>query len=256
MATLHVRNVPDELYARLRLRAEANGRSIGAEAVHLLDDGIEGSGPRSPIRGIRRRRRLAGARPVPFAPSARRVLESAQAEARGLGHAHIDTEHLLLGILNFRPLPGVTLEQARNDVAARVGRGNGAPDGQIPFTPAAKKSLELAIREAHPDPARPEHIALGLLRAKEGIGNDLLRIGEPDVKRLRRCLHDALDAASIDEPGPFRVIQLDGTPEEWERQLNTAAADGYELVSLVGDRAVMAHPPTTRTASARPASRS
>lgn len=53
MATLHVRNVPDELYARLRLRAEANGRSIGAEVVQLLDDGIEGSGPRSTMRGIR-----------------------------------------------------------------------------------------------------------------------------------------------------------------------------------------------------------
>ena len=249
MATLHVRNVPDELYARLRLRAEANGRSIGAEAVHLLDDGIEGSGPRSPLRGIRRRRRRPGADAVPFAPGARRVLESAQDEARELGHAHIDTEHLLLGVLNVRPLPGVTLEQARIDVAAKVGRGNGAPDGQIPFTPMAKTSLELAVREAHPDPARPEHIALGLVRANKGIGNDLLRIGEPDIKRLRRCLHDALDATSLDEPGPFRVIQLDGTPEDWEGQLNTAAANGYELVSLVGDRAVMAHLAMTGSAS-------
>ena len=248
MATLHVRNVPDELYARLRLRAEANGRSIGAEAVHVLDHGIAGDGPRSPLRAIRRRRGRAGAHLAQFAPSAKRVIESAQDEARELGHADIDTEHLLLGILNFRPLPGVTLEQARIDIAAKVGRGKGAPDGQIPFTPAAKKALDLAVREAHPDPARPEHIALGLLRANEGIGNDLLRIGEPDIERLRRCLHDALDGTSLDEPGPFRVIQLDGTAEEWEGQLNTAAADGYELVSLVGDRAVLAHPPTPSSA--------
>jgi len=110
-------------------------------------------------------------------------------------------------------------------------------------------SLDLGIREAHPAPARPEHIALGLLRANEGIGNDLLRIGERDIKRLRRCLHDALNATPLDESGPFRVIQLDGTPEEWEGQLNSAAADGYELESLVGDRAVMARPSTTCTAS-------
>ena len=192
--------------------------------------------------GFRRRRRWAGAHAVPFAPSARRVLESAQDEARQLGHAHIDTEHLLLGILNVRPLPGVTLEQARIDVAAKAGGGNRTPDGQIPFTPIAKKALDLAVRDAHPDPARPEHIALGLLRANEGIGNDLLRIGEPDLKRLRRCLHDALDPTPLQEPGPFRVFQLDGTPEHWEGQLNSAAADGYELVSLVCDRAVMAHP--------------
>ena len=202
MATLHVRNVPDELYARLRFRAEANGRSIGAEAVHLLDDGIEGGSHRSPLRGIRRRRRGAGAHAVAFAPSARRVLESAQDEARELGHADIDTGHLLLGVLNVRPLPGVTLEQARIDVAAKMGRGSGAPDGQIPFTPVAKMSLDLGIREADPDPARPEHIALGLLRANEGIGNDLLRIGEPDIKRLRRCLHDALNATPLTSPAP------------------------------------------------------
>jgi plasmid stability protein len=249
MATLHVRNVPDELYARLRARADANGRSIGAEVVQLLDDVIASGGPRAPIRAIRRRRRRARAHTVPFAPSAKRVIESAQDEARELGHGHLDTEHLLLGILNFRPLPGITLEQARTDVAAKVGRGNETPDGQIPFTPAAKKSLELAIREADPDPARTEHIALGLLRADEGVGSDLLRIGEPDAERLRRYLHDALDATSLDEPGPFRVVQLDGTPEQWEGQLNSAAADGYELVSLVGNRAVMAHPPTTRTTS-------
>lgn len=215
--------------------------------MHLLDAGIDSSGPRSPTRGIRRRRRWAGAHAVPFAPDARRVLETAQAEARELGHAHIDTEHLLLGILNFRRLPGVTLEQARTDVAAKVGRGSGAPDGQIPFTPVAKESLDLAIREAHPDPARPEHIALGVLRATEGIDNDLLRIGERDVKRLRRWLHDTPDATSLDKPGPFRVIQLDGTPEDWEAQLNTAAANGYELVLLVGDRAVMARLPMTDT---------
>ena len=113
----------------------------------------------------------------------------------------------------------------------------------------AKTSLELAIREAHPDPARPEHIALGLVRANTGIGNDLLRIGEPDIKRLRRCLHDALDATSLDEPGPFRVIQLDGTPEAGKVNSTPQPPDGYGLVSLVGDRAVMAHLASTGSAS-------
>jgi len=234
MATLHVRNVPDELYERLRVQAEAEGRSIGAEAVQLLDQQL-GGGSR---RGLRRRR--GGSAPGPFkrfAPAGRAVVERAQEEARGLGHAYIGTEHLLLGVLAVRPLSGMTLEQARRDAEALVGRGDGASEGQIPFTARAKKVLELSLREAHPAMIEPEHIALAILREGEGAGFQLLSASAPDIHSARAALHDALDAAP---PGPpFRVLELEGAAEEWEAALNDAAAAGYELVSVVDRRAVL-----------------
>jgi hypothetical protein len=232
MATLHVRNVPDELYERLRVHAEAEGRSIGAEAVHLLDQQLAGGGSR---RGLRRRR---GGGPAPgghMSPAARAVVASAQEEARGLAHSYVGTEHLLLGVLAQRPLPGLTLDQARRDAEALVGRGEGAPpDGYLPFTARAKKVLELALREALPGAIEPEHIALGILREGDGIGFQLLTASAPEI---RSALHDALDAAPADPP--FRVLELGGAAEEWESALNEAAAAGYELVSVVDRRAVL-----------------
>jgi hypothetical protein len=232
MATLHVRNVPDELYERLRVHAEAEGRSIGAEAVHLLDQQLAGGGSR---RGLRRRR---GGGPAPgghMSPAARAVVASAQEEARGLAHSYVGTEHLLLGVLAQRPLPGLTLDQARRDAEALVGRGEGAPpDGYLPFTARAKKVLELALREALPGAIEPEHIALGILREGDGIGFQLLTASAPEI---RSALHEALDAAPADPP--FRVLELGGAAEEWESALNEAAAAGYELVSVVDRRAVL-----------------
>ena len=232
MATLHVRNVPDELYERLRVHAEAEGRSIGAEAVHLLDQQLAGGGSR---RGLRRRR---GGGPAPgghMSPAARAVVASAQEEARGLAHSYVGTEHLLLGVLAQRPLPGLTLDQARRDADALVGRGEGAPpDGYLPFTARAKKVLELALREALPGAIEPEHIALGILREGDGIGFQLLTASAPEI---RSALHEALDAAPADPP--FRVLELGGAAEEWESALNEAAAAGYELVSVVDRRAVL-----------------
>src|SRR4051812_9825924 len=105
MATLHVRNVPDELYERLRAQADAEGRSIGAEAVQLLDQQLAGGGSR---RGLLRRR---GGGPAPgghLGPGARAAIASAQEEARGLGHAYPRAEHPLLGVLAPRPPPGPT----------------------------------------------------------------------------------------------------------------------------------------------------
>jgi hypothetical protein len=233
MATLHVRNVPDDLYERLRVHAEAEGRSIGAEAVQLLDQQLAGGGSR---RGLRRRR--GGGGPAPgghMGPAAQTVVASAQEEARGLGHAYIGTEHLLLGVLAQRSLPGLSLDQARRDAEALVGRGEGdPPDGYVPFTARAKKVLELALREAHPAKIEPEHIALAILREGEGAGFQLLSASAPDV---REALHEALEVAPADPP--FRVLELGGAAEEWESALNEAAAAGYELVSVVDRRAVL-----------------
>jgi ATP-dependent Clp protease ATP-binding subunit ClpA len=108
-----------------------------------------------------------------FTDRARRAVVLAQEEARELGQSYIGTEHLLLGILrdgssvaaSALTSLGITLEAAREAVAATVGRGHGQA-GHIPFTPPAKRSLELALREALQlgcDYIGTEHILLGLI---------------------------------------------------------------------------------------------
>jgi len=224
VATLHVRNVPDDLYDRLRKQAEADGRSIGAETVQLLDQHLGGGGRR----GLRRRRGPSGRQRM--GASGRAVIAAAQEEARGLGHAHIGTEHLLLGVLAQGPLGGLTLEQARDGLERIVGRGDHAPEGQIPFTPRAKEVLELALREAQPATVEPEDIALAILREGEGPGFELLSASAPDL--------DAALVAGPDLPR-FRVLELEGAAADWEASLNDAAAAGYELASIVDRRAVL-----------------
>ena len=232
MATLHVRNVPDDLYERLRVQAEAEGRSIGAEAVQLLEQQLAGGGSR---RGLLRRRGGAPSSGGHMSAAGRAVVASAQEEAAGLGHTYVGTEHLLLGVLAQRSLPGLTLEQARLDAEALVGRGEGErPAGSVPFTARAKKVLELALHEAHPGEIEPEHIALGILGEGEGAGFKLLSASAPDLRSLRAALHDALEAAS-----PFRVIELEGAAADWEASLNEAARAGYELASVLDRRAVL-----------------
>jgi ATP-dependent Clp protease ATP-binding subunit ClpA len=225
MATLHVRNVPDDLYERLRVHADANGRSIGAEAVQLLDDRL-GSGARH---GRRRRR----GRPTRLAPSA--LLPAAAEEADALGHDYVGTEHLLLAVLRDVTLPGLTHEHVREEVVRVIGRGDDVHRDPKPFTPRAKKALELARRAAEPEPMRLEHVALGLLEEGDGIAGRIMSAADPEG--LRRALHEALERAA-DEP-PFRVVELDGGADEWESRLNAAAADGYELVSVVERRALL-----------------
>ena len=110
-----------------------------------------------------------------FTDRARRVVVLAQEEARMLNHAHIGTEHLLLGLAHegqgvaARALEalGISLEAVRREVEETIGRGEQPPSGHIPFTPRAKKVLELSLREltqlGH-QYIGTEHILLGLLR--------------------------------------------------------------------------------------------
>ena len=111
-----------------------------------------------------------------FTEPARNAVVLAQDEARGLGHGHIGSEHLLLGLageerglaMTVLGSLGVTLEGARARVEAVVGRGEGMPAGQIPFTPEAKKSLEGALHEAQDlghEHIGTEHLLLGLADA-------------------------------------------------------------------------------------------
>jgi len=124
-----------------------------------------------------------------FTDRARRVVVLAQEEARLLNHNYIGTEHLLLGLIHegeglaAKALEslGVSLDQVRSQVEDMIGVGTATPQGHIPFTPRAKKVLELSLREAlqlgH-NYIGTEHILLGLLREGEGVATQvLLKIG-------------------------------------------------------------------------------
>jgi prophage maintenance system killer protein len=120
-----------------------------------------------------------------FSKRARQVVVLAQEEARQLQHDYIGTEHILLGLIHegegvaatvLREL-GISLEQVRTLVVEMVGPGKEAPPGHIPFTPRAKKVLELALREAiqlgH-NYIGTEHILLGLVREGKGVAAEVL----------------------------------------------------------------------------------
>ena len=120
-----------------------------------------------------------------FTDRARRVAVLAQEEARMLHHDHIGTEHILLGLLRegegvaataLESL-GISLEAVRQQVEEIIGQGQQAPSGHIPFTPRAKKVLELSLREAlqlgH-NYIGTEHILLGLIAEREGVAAQVL----------------------------------------------------------------------------------
>ncbi len=132
-----------------------------------------------------------------FTDRARRVVVLAQEEARVLKHNYIGTEHLLLGLIHLgegvaaRALEslGVSLEAVRQQVEEVVGVGKGSQSGHIPFTPRAKRVLELSLRESlqlgH-EYIGTEHILLGLLREGEGVAAQVLvRLGA-DLNRVRQ----------------------------------------------------------------------
>ncbi len=144
-----------------------------------------------------------------FTDRARRVVVLAQDEARLLNHHYIGTEHLLLGLVHEgdgiagRALQslGVTLEGVRLKLETRDDR---APGGHIPFTPRAKKVLELALREAlqlgH-NYIGTEHILLGLIREGEGTG---IRVLGADPQRVRAQVIDLL--SDDEEPAPAKAL--------------------------------------------------
>jgi ATP-dependent Clp protease ATP-binding subunit ClpC len=146
-----------------------------------------------------------------FTERARQAVVLAQDESRTLKHDYIGTEHLLLGLLRetdglaARVLENldVTLEEVRHQVAHIVGPGDEATPGQIPFTPRAKKVLELALREAlslgH-NYIGTEHILLGLAREKEGVAARILLDFDADAEKIRNELIGMLPGQ---RPGPL-----------------------------------------------------
>ena len=145
-----------------------------------------------------------------FTDRARRVVVLAQEEARMLDHNYIGTEHILLGLIHegegvaARAIVslGLTLEMAREQVRERVGVGKQAPTGHIPFTPPAKKILELSLREAlalKKEYIGTEHILLGLVHEGHGAGAQILDTAAPLPVVREKVL---LLAAESNEPGP------------------------------------------------------
>jgi len=132
-----------------------------------------------------------------FTDRARRVVVLAQEEARMLNHNYIGTEHILLGLIHegegvaAKALEslGISLEGVRDQVEEIIGQGQTAPAGHIPFTPRAKKVLELSLREAlqlgH-NYIGTEHILLGLIREGEGVAAQVLQKLGADLNRVRQ----------------------------------------------------------------------
>jgi ATP-dependent Clp protease ATP-binding subunit ClpC len=132
-----------------------------------------------------------------FSDRARRVVVLAQEEARTLNHNYIGTEHILLGLIHegegvaAKALEslGISLEAVRSQVEEIIGQGQAAPTGHIPFTPRAKKVLELSLREAlqlgH-NYIGTEHILLGLIHEGEGVAAQVLQKLGADLNRVRQ----------------------------------------------------------------------
>ena len=262
VATLHVRNVPDWLYEELRNRAERHGRSIGGETVTIMEQALcEPSRPAGGLRGRFRRSRARPATPFDrFTDRARRTITLAQHEADELRHGYVGTEHILLGLLGVedglaaRALRSLQIDagNVRRQVREIVGEGKEGPaPPQRPFTPRAKKVLELALNEAHSlghNYVGTEHLLLGLAREDEGLAARILLDLGADAAGIRDAVLSMLagnasgswrealerpEAPSVGDGPEYRVVALEGQADAWAEQLNAAAADGWELLELL-----------------------
>jgi hypothetical protein len=167
-----------------------------------------------------------------FTDRARRVVVLAQEEARLLNHNHIGTEHILLGLIHegegiaYLALTelGISLDAVRAQVEAEIGQGSEAPGGHIPFTPRAKKVLELSLREAlqlgH-NYIGTEHILLGLIREGEGVAAQVLVGLGADLDRVRQQVVQLLATA-----GASQAEQVAAGPSRIREQAVTAMVAG------------------------------
>jgi ATP-dependent Clp protease ATP-binding subunit ClpC len=153
-----------------------------------------------------------------FTDRARRIVVYAQEEARLLDHSYVGTEHILLGLIRegegiaveALDAQGIGLETVRQQTEELIGRGpHPLPKGRIPFTPRAKKVLELAFSESRQmghSHIGTEHILLGLVREGEGVAAQVLSRLGADLTRLRaqvlRLLADQASSASPSPDGP------------------------------------------------------
>ncbi len=184
-----------------------------------------------------------------FTDRARRVVVLAQEEARMLNHNYIGTEHILLGLIHegegvaAKALEslGISLDAVRSQVTEIIGEGQQAPSGHIPFTPRAKKVLELSLREAlqlgH-NYIGTEHILLGLIREGEGVAAQVLTKLGADLNRVRQQVIQLLSGYQGKEPVASGA-PAEGQPagsavlDQFGRNLTQAAREG-KLDPVIG----------------------
>ncbi|MFF5178810.1 ATP-dependent Clp protease ATP-binding subunit [Micromonospora sp. NPDC000316] len=185
-----------------------------------------------------------------FTDRARRVVVLAQEEARMLNHNYIGTEHILLGLIHegegvaAKALEslGISLEGVRQQVEEIIGQGQQAPSGHIPFTPRAKKVLELSLREAlqlgH-NYIGTEHILLGLIREGEGVAAQVLVKLGADLNRVRQQVIQLLSGYQGKEPAAAGAAPGEAAPstslvlDQFGRNLTQAAREG-KLDPVIG----------------------
>ncbi len=184
-----------------------------------------------------------------FTDKARRVVVLAQEEAKLLNHNYIGTEHILLGLIHegegvaAKALEalGINLESVREQVQEIIGQGQQAPTGHIPFTPRAKKVLELSLREAlqlgH-SYIGTEHLLLGLIREGEGVAAQVLTKLGADTNKVRQQVIQLLSGFQGKETvnvGGENHEKQKGSQilDQFGRNLTQAAADG-KLDPVIG----------------------
>src|SRR2546427_2897977 len=181
-----------------------------------------------------------------FTDRARRVVVLAQEEARMLNHNYIGTEHILLGLIHegegvaAKALEslGISLEAVRSQVEEIIGQGQAAPTGHIPFTPRAKKVLELSLREAlqlgH-NYIGTEHILLGLIREGEGVAAQVLQKLGADLNRVRQQVIQLLQGYAGKGEGPPGEQAPQGSMvlDQFGRNLTANAREG-KLDPVIG----------------------
>ena len=185
-----------------------------------------------------------------FTDRARRVVVLAQEEARMLNHNYIGTEHILLGLIHegegvaAKALEslGISLEAVREQVQEIIGQGQQAPSGHIPFTPRAKKVLELSLREAlqlgH-NYIGTEHILLGLIREGEGVAAQVLIKLGADLNRVRQQVIQLLSGYQTGQEKTPSGGPQEGTPsgslvlDQFGRNLTQSAREG-KLDPVIG----------------------
>ena len=187
-----------------------------------------------------------------FTDRARRVVVLAQEEARMLNHNYVGTEHILLGLIHegegvaAKALEslGISLEAVRAQVEEIIGQGQQIPSGHIPFTPRAKKVMELSLREAlqlgH-DYIGTEHILLGLIREGDGVaaqvlirlGADLERVRQQVIVLLYQSKEPRLARRPAEEGAPWPEVQarLDAV-EDWLAAVEQRVGSGPDTSDL------------------------
>jgi hypothetical protein len=234
VATLHVRNVPEPIYELLRDCAEREGRSIGAQAVVFIQQGVL---PRAAQRPTRRR--LGGFQQ--FTGGAREVVVRARDEARGLGAREVLPVHILLGLFADDGPAHAALDElglSADEIRAGLPRGEASPR-RLKFSPEAKEVLERALRES-------------LALRHDYIGAEHLLLALSDDPLLQRHHVRAVVTLAVARPagavemrppaadGPdYLAVDLDGDAEAWTTVLNALADEGWELMQVVDHRAIL-----------------